>query len=183
MKNLLNKKMAYRIGAGMLGAALVIACGRPALAQFENQNQERNGRGLEGAWLVRVTISNCQTGVEAPPFHSIIVFGAGGVLVDTTGNPSLAPGQRTSGLGIWKHTGRNTFRSVSNAFLLDSPMEPLPAPLQPGTQQIVQEITLKNDDEFTSKATIQYFDRAGGKGIGACATAVGTRLEEPGQVL
>jgi len=182
MENLLRKKAFYRVAVGILGGALIFACGRTALAQFEDRDAETNGRRLEGTWLVQVTTYNCQTGVQAVPFHSIVAFGAGGIEVDTTESPVFQPGQRTSGFGVWKHTRRNTFKVVSNAFLLDSPAEPLPLPLQPGTQQIMQDITLKNDHEFSSNATIQYFDRTGTKGISGCATAVGTRLEEPGQI-
>jgi hypothetical protein len=119
---------------------------------------------------------------ESESFQSILAIGAGGIVIDTTGNPIFQPGQRTSGLGIWKHSGRDTDELLSNAFLLDSLTEPLPPPFQPGTQQIVQHITLENDQEFTSNATIQYFDTTGAKGISGCATAVGTRLKQSGQI-
>jgi hypothetical protein len=156
MKNLLGKKVPYGVAFAILGSVLIFACGHTALAQLENREEGTNGTRLVGTWLVQVTPHNCQTGVQSESFQSILAIGAGGIVIDTTGNPIFQPGQRTSGLGIWKHTGRDTYELLSNAFLLDSLTKPLPPPFQPGTQQIVQHITLKNGNEFTSNATIQF---------------------------
>ena len=167
-------------GKSALVLALAIAWAGTALAQSE----EAAARSLHGTWRVQVTQFNCVTGQAVPPFWSLLSFHRGGTESETTSNPALEPGQRTSGYGFWKRAREAAFCSTNatkadyfsatEAFILsDSPTTP--PGLKKGVQKILQCITMKDRDNWTSNAVVKFFN-SDGTTITGCAQAEGIRL-------
>lgn len=158
-----------RMAAIALAAVLVLGAGFTAAAQAEDAT-------LQGTWRVQVTLYNCQTGQKAPPFGSILSFNRGGTLIGITSNAAFQPGQRTSDHGSWRHLDGNKYQAASEAFILFTSTTVPPAPVfQQGTQRITQAITL-NGDQFTSVASVQFFDVSGNLLRAGCAAATGQRF-------
>ena len=62
---------------------------------------------LEGTWDVQVTIINCDTGQEIRSFASLVIFMAGGTMIESTsGTP---PALKTPGAGVWYRTTDNNY--------------------------------------------------------------------------
>lgn len=135
------------------------------------QSAASAGPSLQGTWRVQVTLYKCSDPHETiPPFWSLVSFHEGGTETETTSNPGLQPGQRTSGEGFWKPKGANTYFSTSEAFILfDS------STVKRGVQKILQSIDLKDENHFRSKATVKFFN-ADGTTVTACAKAEAVRL-------
>jgi hypothetical protein len=129
------------------------------------------GPSLQGTWRVQVTLYKCSDPqVTIPPFWSLVSFHQGGTETETTSNPGLQPGQRTAGEGFWKPKGANTYFSTSEAFILfDS------STVKKGVQKILQSINLKDQNHFSSKATVKFFNADGTIATG-CAKAEAVRL-------
>lgn len=128
---------------------------------------------LQGTWRVQVTLYQCseqQSPVPPPPFWSLVSFHQGGTETETTSNPGLQPGQRTAGEGFWRPTGANKYFSTSEAFILfDS------STVKKGVQKILQSIDLKDQNHFSSQATVKFFN-ADGTTVTGCAKAQAVRL-------
>jgi len=158
-----------RMAAIALAGVLVLGAGSTAAAQTEDPT-------LQGTWRVQVTLYNCQTGQKAPPFSSILSFNRGGTMIGNTSNAAFQPGQRTPDLGSWSHIGGNNYQAASEAYILFTSTTVPPAPVfQQGTQRITQAITL-NGNQFTSVASVQFFDVSGNLLRAGCATATGQRF-------
>lgn len=143
-------------------------------AMSGNAQSEQSSNGVEGTWRVQVTQYNCATGATLPPFWSLLSFARGGVLTETTTSPGFLPAQRTPGHGIWSSAGGNAYTAVSEAFVLfDSPTTP--PGLKAGVQKILQAIVLKDENHFTSLASVKFFNNDG-TAITGCARALGTRF-------
>jgi hypothetical protein len=141
-----------------------------------NAQSERSAASpLEGTWRVQVTLHNCaDPSITFPPFWSVLSFQRGGTESETTSNPALLPGQRTSGFGFWERTGGNTYFSATEAFILfDSPTNP--PGLKKGVQKILQTIVMTDDNDWTADATVAFFNNDGTSSSG-CANAQGFRL-------
>jgi hypothetical protein len=95
----------------------LLALGVSAMAQ-SNDAQSQAGR-LQGAWRVQVTVRDCQTGAALRTFPAMSTFAKGGTLTVVTAGqfPALA----TTGLGVWRHTGGDTYSAVSESFVLAPP--------------------------------------------------------------
>ena len=131
---------------------------------------DSKARRLEGTWRVEVTIRNCQTGEALRTFPAFLTFAQGGTLVETT--TGFSPAMRSPGHGFWEHTGGDTFKAVSEAFLFN------PAGVWVATQKLTQTIAIGNNpDELTSTATNEIFDTNGNLTTSGCATAIAHRLE------
>lgn len=161
-----------------IGMAIVLALGSSGhAAGQEAAGSKGGGRGLDGTWRVQVTIVDCSTGAERPPFWSLVTFARGGTATDTTANQSF-PGQRTAGHGTWGRTGRFTYSASTEAFILFGPA------LRPWVHRIVQEIEMTGNDEFTSQASVSFSLAPGAlppppmplPTTPICATAVGHRF-------
>jgi hypothetical protein len=127
-------------------------------------------RQLEGTWTVTVTVVDCQSGNPlGNPFQSLLTFGRGGTLTETTANPMFFPAERGPGHGYWnfKH---HSYNAVSTAFITSSGV-------LAKTQTITQNIHMGNSDQLTSAATVQFFDPAGNVLASGCATAAGQRFK------
>jgi hypothetical protein len=160
-------------GAVIAGALIVMTVGSAISAAGPEHSRARS---LEGTWRVKVTLYDCSSGVERPPFWSLLSFARGGTLTETTANQAL-PGQRTPGHGVWGRTGGRDFQAVSEAFILFGPT------YRSWTQRITQEITMASKDEFTSEASVAFLLTAGSLPSGpvplppaGCARAVGYRF-------
>jgi len=106
-----------------------------------------------------------------PSFSSLLSFHEGGTMSGTTANPAFAAGQRTSDYGVWSFNGDHTYAAASEAFII------FPAGMfVKGTQRLVQAISVDRD-EFTSAATVQFFDANNVPVVSGCAVATGQRFE------
>ena len=129
---------------------------------------------MRGVWKVAVTLVDCGSGAAlAPPFTSLLSFAGDFTESETTNNPALALGQRSTAFGVWSKTGAGTYAMTSYALILFSSSGP--HPIQAGSQQISQAIKLSGNS-WTSKATIQFFDLTGAPSGSGCATAAASRL-------
>ncbi len=162
-----------RLGvAGALAATMALVLTQTAVAQ------NRWAPNLVGTWRVQVTTYNCATGVESPAFPAYLTFGSDGTLVETTANAVFVAGQRSPGHGSWERTGHNSWRAVSEAFLLFNSTAHGPFPgLAQGVQRLEQSIEFTGRDRISSEATVEFLDAAGNVTLTGCAKAVGTRFE------
>ena len=129
---------------------------------------------LAGVWQTSITLVNCSSGQAlAPAFTSLLSFAGDGTESEATNNPALQPGQRTTGFGVWSHKGGNNFHMDTYALILFSTSGP--PPIQAGSQQIHQDITLSGKS-WTSTATVQFYDTSGTLITSGCATAAATLL-------
>lgn len=166
------KSNAWKALLGLAAAgACALSLAQAALAQSGDWDLE--ARKLEGSWTVQVTQVNCETGVPlSSPFLSMLTFGRGGTLVETTSNPMFFPAVRGPGHGVWSHANDNSFKAVSVAFItLNGVLVK--------TQTISQTIEIGVDPNTfqTTSASVVIVPATGGPTIKGCATAGGTRIE------
>lgn len=74
---------------------------------------------LERTWRVQLTARDCQTGAALRAFPAVFIFAKGGTLTATTAGQSPAP--FTPNLGVWRHTGGNTYSAVPRPSFLALP--------------------------------------------------------------
>ena len=166
-----SKKTAFGIVASLaLLCVPVMGAGDSLRGQSD---RAETARTLEGTWWVTVTLYDCITHQERPPFVSLLAFAKGGTMSETTANAAFQPGQRTSGYGTWEHAPGGTYNSTDVAFILFTA-----GPFAQGTQRINHSITVSpGGDGFNDEATVQFFDTNGNLIASGCARAVGTRLQ------
>lgn len=166
MKSAISKTLARSAGTLLVGI-LVMATGTIASAQSGS---------LQGTWRVQVVQYNCANpSITFPPFYSLLTFHQGGTETETTSNPSLAPGQRTSGHGYWKSLGGDQYSMVVEAFILSNSLTTPPG-LQIGTQKIVQAVVVTDPNHFTTNGSVNFFTTSGTNYMSGCAKSYGTRL-------
>jgi hypothetical protein len=165
MKSAISKTFAR---AALTASLVVLASGIVASAQTPD--------AIQGTWRVQVVQYNCANpSITFPPFYSLLSFHSGGTESETTSNPSLVPGQRTSGYGYWLAAGAHQYFMVTEAFILfNSPTTP--PGLQTGTQKIVQSIVLTDKNHFATDGTVNFFATSGTNYRSGCAKSFGTRL-------
>ena len=67
-----SKVRISRVAAALgIAGALVMTSGRAGIAQ---SSQSASGHGLEGTWLVQVTVRNCATNAALGSFNSLVSF-------------------------------------------------------------------------------------------------------------
>lgn len=164
-------KRFYAVAVSVLAGALILPLGRGAAARPED---EREGK-LEGTWRLQVTLHNCQTGAPLITFPSLLTFTSDHTLIEVTSSPAFLPGQRNPGLGVWSRTDTDTFRAVSDGFILFNSVSNPPG-FKRGVQRITQTIQVDGDN-FAATASTQFFDTTGVLYDSGCATAVGQRFE------
>jgi hypothetical protein len=159
--------------AALIGAAVALSPSNLALA---NPPQ----RGLTGTWLVTVQQYDCTSQASlGMPFQSFLTFGLEGTLIETTDNPTFAPGQRGPGHGFWERIRRDSFRAVSEAFILFTTPAHGPVPeFDVGLQRIDQSIDYDGGNQFTSDATVSFTDPSGTVLRSGCAHATATRFDD-----
>ena len=168
--------------AGALSGMLILGSGwRISARPVPPEHEFSHGRELHGTWHVQVQLYNCQTNAPVgKPFASLLAFADGGTMSETTISPAFAPGQRTSGFGVWSHEGRHIYSAKSVAFLLFTtpPNPPMSPGFMAGTQTITQNIEFKDGpDQFTSEAKVEFADTTAKVYRSGCATATAQRLE------
>jgi hypothetical protein len=168
-----NSKLR-RISSVVVGLVLV---GAGALLQPFGEDAARSNRdsSLQGTWRVEITPRNCQTGARMPPFFFLLSFAQDGTLTEVMNAPAFLPGQRSIGLGVWSHTRGNTYKIVSEAFILfDSPTTP---GFTRGRQRLKWDITV-DGDQAAIDATSQFLDINGNVLANTYANGTGTRFED-----
>lgn len=177
--NLSWQKLCFGLGTMALAGALTVGLGSRTL-RAQSSDDDGTLSGLGGTWNVKITLTNCQTGVPmGPAFSSYLSFAGNGTMAENTSNPGFAIGQRGPGLGVWGRTERQTFEAKSAAFILFTtpPAPPTNPGFTMGTQTISQTIKLQSRDEFTSDAAIEFADATGSVYRNGCAVASGSRLQ------
>jgi hypothetical protein len=168
-----RRRSAIRRAALLAAAAVLATSAGSRLAAADGRSDAR----LEGTWRVTVTTEDCASGTPLLTFKALLSFAKGGTLSGTTSSPAFRPGQRTSDYGVWRTTGHDTYRAVSEAFILfDSPAAPPVPGLTRGVQRLNQTIEV-DGDSFTSDATVKFFDLGGNLLVSGCATAAGQRMK------
>jgi len=135
---------------------------------------------IEGVWVARVTLRNCNTGDPVgPPFNSLLTFGRDGTLIESTGATAFAAGQRTNAHGSWRRLGAQQYSQNVLAIIrfTTAPNFPFSPGFTAGTQTIDQVIDQTAPDAFTSSGTTTFYDEAGAPYRQGCATAVGRRYQ------
>jgi len=124
---------------------------------------------FEGAWNVRVSITNCQTGAEIRSFDSITTFNDGGTVVDSTsGMPQML---KTPGHGVWAHTTGQNYAFKFKAFSFDT------ANNYTGYTIIQHEAHLDaSGDSYTSEGTLEVYSPTGMLVLTGCSTTTATRM-------
>lgn len=166
-----NRWLPYLMLAAA-GAQLTLLS-QPVQAQGEHWE-------LTGTWLVQVQQYDCKTEAAlGPAFASFLTFGADRTLIETTANPGFEPGQRGPGHGLWERTRHDTYRAVSEAFIIfSSPAHGTVPAFAVGRQRIEQEITLYGGGKLKSDAQVSFTDPSGTVLRSGCASATGTRMED-----
>jgi len=137
--------------------------------------------GIIGVWTVQVTLRNCATGdpLPGPPANGLVTFHGDNTLSEAGGSTAFAPGQRTTGHGVWARTGHRTFsQEFINLIAFDTPSN-LPASpgFFAGWQTVTHEVELIDRDHLESSGTNAFFRLDGTQYRAGCSTAVGQRFE------
>ena len=138
--------------------------------EAEQKSSNSHAKQIQGAWILRVSAHDCQTGAPVSNFQSLVTFAQGGTLTNVTtgGNPAL----RTTGLGTWEKTGGHEFTAVTMVFLFS------PGGAWAATQRLTNTFEIGNDpDELTGTTEARFFDTNGNLTSTVCATVLGRRLE------
>jgi hypothetical protein len=154
--------------------SLLATAGMPSAALAQGEG----ARALEGVWAMSLTLRDCATTAPlGPPFRSLLTFHMGGTVSESPAG-QFAPGQRSSGHGVWSHSGGATFSARIVAMVLfDTPPAP-PAPgFQAGWQVIASTFTLTDADRLTLSATTQFFDINRQVYRSACPTGTAERFK------
>ena len=177
----MNSRISNQHGKARLLTALVLIAGTLfAGAGLKAQAQSAKvapKKDIVGTWRMTVTLYDCTTGAERPPFQSMLSFAEGGTLTGTTANPAFQPGQRSPDHGIWTALGDHKYEFLTEAYILFSTQPNPPVPGFPrGVQRITQTAEV-NGNQLTTNGSAEFFDAAGNLVMGGCAKAVGERME------
>ena len=168
------KRMATRSGGRTL-AAVVMTLGLSAI----HTPVGAQGRSIEGVWGLSITIRDCTSSAPVgPPFRSILTFHQGGTVSESPANPGFAPGQRSSGHGVWTQTGPSTYSSKFLALILfDTPPNlPLSPGFFAGWQIGTQTATLSDGDTLSTTGQVHFYDLNRQLYRSICAGASGERF-------
>lgn len=175
-----NRSTMRRAGRGVvalgLAGALLLMSGRPGLAQ---SNNSASGKGLEGTWLVQVTLRDCATNAQIGlPFNSVVTFHRGGTTSESTSSRAFAVGQRSDGQGHWDSHGQTyTGRMVSLINFDTAPNFPVSPGFFAGWSIVSQTLELTDADHGTSSGTNEFYKADGTLYRTGCSTSVFARFE------
>ena len=140
-----------------------------ALAGFNFAQQNLGGGRLSGTWDAMVSITNCETGAEDPPFRSTANFHHGGTFTGITS--AMPPANRTPEIGIWRHETGNIYRFRFKAYIFT----PAGAPF--AYQIITHTLELADDNmSYVSNGDARIFALNGVQIGSGCSRGVGTRM-------
>ena len=164
----MKNKLTQTLLGAFLGLVMLFAGTQISVSGQDNQEQQqRNGRSIQGTWRTIVTPVNCQTGVPvAPAFQGLLSFHKGGTL---SGTSTVAP----SVFGVWQsERGWQNYSFAFTNFRYNT------SGVFIGTQTVRQTARLgAGSDGFTTTGTVEIFD-ANGNLIGTgCGNSTGTRFE------
>ena len=145
----------------------------PVAAEGHGVGNSHSPASLEGTWQVRITPQNCGTGELSPEFafESLFSFATGGTMVETTGNPTFQPGQRSPGLGYWERTHRSSYEAAFQAFVQFTG-----GGYTRGKQRVELEIELADSNHWNGDLAVAFTDASGAPLANGCARTVGVRL-------
>jgi hypothetical protein len=119
---------------------------------------------------VQVSVKDCQTGAVQRSFPALVAFAKGGTLTVTTGGQP--PALFTPGIGVWRHTGGNTYSAVFEAFAFN------PAGVWIATHRFTRVIELdRGGDEFTDTIKLEILDTSGNLIAPGCGSSTARRFE------
>lgn len=125
---------------------------------------------IEGAWNVRVEITNCADGSVITSFDAMGLFARGGAFHDTS-----ASNLRSPGFGQWRHLRGRKYEFAFRLFRFDA------AGTYLGSQIVRHAVTLeRGGDSYTSEGTAEYFDIDGQPASApppGCSRSTATRFE------
>ena len=148
-----------------MALATVLALTVSQISAFAESSQKQ--QGVEGAWDVRITVVNCDTGKSLLTGRAILSFSEGGGLTDISPTPL-----RSASLGTWRHLRGGSYTAVHRFFVFNADGS------FAGTQKTTIDIELtRNADEFTATAATETFDPTDKLISNGCATSTATRLE------
>lgn len=145
----------------------------PASVGLASGDHGRRTLYVEGVWLTEVTLRDCISGQVAPVpnpiFPAVNTFHWGGTMSEH--GARFSPALRNSGQGIWRRTGRSTFKSRFlfqrfdvNGFFI-------------GMQDVARTMTLSDDgNSFSADAAVTLTDASGAVVVRGCATEEGQRV-------
>ena len=171
------------LGAGravaVLGLAgvLLMSTGRAGLAQ---SNVSASGNGLEGTWLVQVTLRDCSTNNPiGQPFNALVTFHRGGTISESTSSRAFAIGQRSDGQGNWGAEGNHTYnqRMVNLINFDTAPNLPVTPGFFAGWSIVSQTLELTDANHGTSSGTNEFYKLDGTLYRTGCSSAVSVRFE------
>jgi hypothetical protein len=149
--------------------AIALLC---AVALSGVQVAAAQAASLQGTWVVKIELHNCQTGAPiGNQFQSLLSFAQGGTLTETTSNPMFFPAERGPGHGAWHQNSDGTYFARSIALIsLNGELVK--------TQVITQRIKLlANGQNFSSNAKVYFYDPSGALLMKGCAMAIGFHFD------
>jgi len=154
---------------GLILAVTLVFAALAAVSFGQGRGPAGGGR-LDGAWNVRVAITNCQTGGVLRSFDSITQFMTGGTLIDSTSGVPQA--LKTPGQGIWEHTTGQYYRFKFKSFTFD------PAGNYTGYTVIQHTATLDStSDTYESQGTLEVYNPANVLVATGCSATSASRFE------
>ncbi len=131
---------------------------------------------IHGPWQVTINPVDCDSGTPLPvTILSYVTFAAGGTVAETTSGLGFEPGQRSSGQGHWEYTGRRTYRSHYQAFVLFDSVNS--TRYVRGTQTFDHSIEMQDRDHWASDLLVTFYNSAGEKvPPSGCAKATAVRM-------
>jgi hypothetical protein len=152
----------------IMGSLLVGVASVTMLAATASGQGTEGGR-LEGTWDTQVSIINCQTRDVITTFPSLVIFMAGGTMIESTSG--IPQALKTPGEGVWRHTAANTYLIRFKSFNFNA------MNVFTGWTIIQHEVRLDSTgNASTSSGTAEIYNPSGLLIASGCSTAVGTRF-------
>ena len=186
MTRTFNIRPLATIAAMSLTCLLVLAT---STSVFTQSNRSAASQGLEGTWIVQVTLRNCATNASIGSVNSLVTFHAGGTITEDPSGSTFAIGQRSSGHGNWAFDGRRTFSQRMIALINFDTAANLPGtpgfnpslPVTPGFfagySVVTHTLELTDANHATSSGTNEFFRLDGTSYRTGCSSATATRFE------
>jgi hypothetical protein len=151
-------------------AAAALTMGLAGPLHAGDRHHWKHADGIEGVWLLDVTLRNCASGAPLfEPFPTINTYHEGGTMSEH--GSRMPPAARNSGQGVWKQVARHRFTSRFLFQRFD------PNGFYLGTQEVTRKMELSNDGETLEiDAKVKIVDASGAVLSQGCATEVGRRF-------